>query len=274
MPNDIFSNVDALPDDNIKMLADRLDARSEMAGFAELRDEYFDRMALADDAHILELGGGTGVIGRAYARRNGFRGTYVVTDLSQSLVDIARTNANSDGVGNRMTFKVADALTGIGLDGENYDAVIMHTLLSHVPDPVAVLRTAADATRPGGTLAIFDADYAGLTITTGKDALDDEVIRTLRQNAVAQPDIMRKVPRIASNLKLERYDLIPTLLAEAGDSEFFVSMSKALAGVISAQGGLDPETARRWIAAIDQAISEGAFFAMCPYFAYLYRKPS
>lgn len=272
MHDDIYLNIDALPDDNIKMLADRLDSRSEIAGFATMRDQYFDRMDLADDANILELGGGTGVIGRAYARRTGFRGSYVVTDLSQSLIDIAQTHADSAGVGNRMAFKVVDAVTGDGLDGKKYDAVIMHTLLSHVPDPAAVLGTAANATRPTGTIAIFDADYASLTISTGEEALDDEVLRALRQNAIAQPDIMRKVPRIASNLKLERRDFIPTLLAEAGSGEFFVGLAKAVAGVVAAQGKLDPEMARRWLAAIDQAISEGAFFAMCPYFTYIYRK--
>ena len=45
----------------------------------------------------------------------------------------------------------------------SFDAVVAHTLLSHVRDPLAVLAEAARVVRPGGTVAIFDGDYASLT---------------------------------------------------------------------------------------------------------------
>jgi len=272
MANDIFSNIDALPADNIKMLADRLDIRSQMDGFAAMRDDYFNLMNLDDDAQILELGAGTGIIGRAYAKRDGFSGRYVVSDLSEALIEYAKDKALEDGVDDRMDFKVVNAITGSGLDGNEYDAVIMHTLLSHVPDPVAVLKTAAQATKSGGTLAVFDADYLGMVIASGDEALDEEVAASIRARAVAQPTIMRKVPRIASELGLERIAFLPTILAEAGQSEFFISLAEAVCNVVVAQGGLDQELGQRWLAALKQAIEDDAFFAMNPYFTYLYRK--
>jgi ubiquinone/menaquinone biosynthesis C-methylase UbiE len=272
MANDIFSNIDALPDENIRIIADRLDARSQMDGFAAMRDDYFDRMDLAPDAQILELGGGTGVIGRAYAKRAGFSGRYVVSDLSQALIDYARETAVREGLDRRMDFKVIDAMTGAGLDGETYDGVVLHTLLSHVPDPAAVLRTAAAATGPGGLIAVFDADYMGMVIASGDDELDAIVSKALRNGAVAQPTVMRRVPQMAGDLGLERVAFLPTMLAEAGGSEFFISLAQAVCNVVMAQGGLESDTGQRWLAALETAIEKDAFFAMNPYFTYLYRK--
>lgn len=273
MANDIFSDIDALPADNVKTLAERLDARSQMDGFAGMRDDYFDLMNLPDEARILELGGGTGVIGRAYARRPGFTGQYVVSDLSEQLITYARDRAAEDSLTERMDFKVVNAVTGEGLDGEEYDAVIMHTILSHVPDPANVLATAAKAVKSGGTIAAFDADYQGMIIASGDDALDAEVMTAIQANAVAQPTVMRRIPRLAGSLGLEQTAFVPSILSDAGGSEFFISLAQAVAGVVIAQGGIDQDKGQKWLAALDAAVAEKAFFAMCAYFTYLYRKP-
>jgi ubiquinone/menaquinone biosynthesis C-methylase UbiE len=47
-------------------------------------------------------------------------------------------------------------------DGE-FDIVILHTLISHADDPARVLGEARRVVRPGGTVAVFDGDYASLT---------------------------------------------------------------------------------------------------------------
>ena len=72
MTKDIFANPDALPAENVLTIADRLEFRAGIESFAQMRDQYFDAMDLPHDARILELGGGTGIVGRAYARRPGF----------------------------------------------------------------------------------------------------------------------------------------------------------------------------------------------------------
>ena len=114
MANDVFMNVDALPEGNIEVVAERLELRAEIESFARMRDQYFDAMALPPDARILELGGGTGPVGRAYVRRGAFSGCYVVSDLSQSLIDIGAAKAETEGLAGHMEFRVVDALTGEG----------------------------------------------------------------------------------------------------------------------------------------------------------------
>ncbi len=51
----------------------------------------------------------------------------------------------------------------LGLADAAYDAVVAHTLISHVDDPAAVLREIARVVQPGGKVGIFDGDYASMT---------------------------------------------------------------------------------------------------------------
>ena len=62
----------------------------------------------------------------------------------------------------RVEFRPGDSRKLDLADGA-FDAVVAHTLLSHVDDPLAVLKEAARLVRPGGTIGIFDGDYASMT---------------------------------------------------------------------------------------------------------------
>ena len=272
MANNIFMNIDGLPAENIQMIADRLEARAGMERFAGMRDRYFDAMGLANDARILELGAGTGIVGRAYASRDKFAGKYVVTDLSEAFIRFGENKAAEVDLSDLMDFQVVDAITGEGLIDASYDAVILHTLLSHVPDPDAVMRTASNAVRAGGIIAAFDADYASLEIVSGNEGLDDKVSAAIRANAVAQPTIMRRLPRISKGLGLHQKYFQSDFLAEAGKSEFFIGLAQAVCNVVMAQGGLDQSTGDKWLSSLQDAIDQDTFFGMCPYFTYLYRR--
>ena len=172
-----------------------------------------------------------------------------------------------------MDFQVVDAITGDGLAEGDFDGVILHTLLSHVPKPENVMQTSLRAVRSGGTIAVFDADYASLQIVSGDSSLDEEVDRAIKRGAIAQPTIMRRVPQIASELGLQRLEVRSDFLAEIGDSEFFIGLAQAVSNIVVAQGGLKKEAAESWLAALNEAIEKDAFFGMCPYFTYLYQTP-
>jgi ubiquinone/menaquinone biosynthesis C-methylase UbiE len=51
------------------------------------------------------------------------------------------------------------------LSGNAIDAVIAHTLISHLPDPYALIDEMMRLVRPGALVGIFDGDYASLTFS-------------------------------------------------------------------------------------------------------------
>ena len=87
---------------------------------------------------MLDLGCGTGVVTRAIAARDGFTGTVTGIDQSPDFIAAARRLAAEDGVGDRVEFVVGDA-HALDLPAASFDAVVAHTLVSHVRDPLAVL---------------------------------------------------------------------------------------------------------------------------------------
>src|SRR5919204_629054 len=79
-----------------------------------------------------------------------------------ALLEAGRRFAQAEGVSDRVVFQLGDAHR-LDFGDDQFDVVIGHTLLSHVREPVAVLREMARVVRPEGTVAIFDGDYASLT---------------------------------------------------------------------------------------------------------------
>ena len=83
-------------------------------------------------------------------------------DQSPILIAAARRLAAEEGGDQRIEFRVGD-VHHLDLGESSFDAVIAHTLLSHVADSLVVLKDAARVVRPGGNVVIFDGDFASLT---------------------------------------------------------------------------------------------------------------
>ena len=71
-------------------------------------------------------------------------------DLSPEFIAVAGRLAREEGVAERVEFLTGDA-HGLGFPTASFDAVVAHTLVSHVRDPLAVLGEAARVVRPGGS---------------------------------------------------------------------------------------------------------------------------
>ena len=80
----------------------------------------------------------------------------------------ARELADVEGCdASRLQWVLSDAHGCGGQEGHlvpgSYDAIVMHTLLSHTSDPAAVLREASRLAAPGALLVVMDGDYWSLT---------------------------------------------------------------------------------------------------------------
>ena len=224
---DPFGMTDKLDDTLLQVIITRLEARAKHPVFAKMLQEYLDVMHI-DVAHtVLDMGCGTGVSTRTIARRPRFAGRIIGVDLSPALAEAARRLAREEGLADRVEFRAGDTRS-LDLPDGSFDVVIAHTLVSHVDNPLAVIKEAARVVKPGGMVGIFDGDYASLTFSHEDPAKGQVYDQALINAVVTSPRVMRQMPRLLREAGLELVVSLPYVLAEIGKADFWVSAIESL----------------------------------------------
>lgn len=126
--------------------------------------------ALQPGQRLLDVGCGPGNLTLDLAARVA-PGEVVGVDRSERVVEIAQEAAGAAGAPN-VTFRTGDAYA-LPFDDGAFDVTHAHQLLQHLVDPVAALRELRRVTKPGGVVAVRDADYAGMTWFPASPTLDE-----------------------------------------------------------------------------------------------------
>lgn len=139
---------------------------------------------------VLDLGCGPGSITVGIAERVA-PGRVLAVDRDAGVLATAAAAAREAGVTN-IDFATMDAYR-LDIADESVDLVHAHQVLQHLADPVAALREMARVTRPGGTVAARDSDYAGWIWYPADPRLDRwlELYRTLARSTGGEPDAGR-----------------------------------------------------------------------------------
>ena len=255
----------------LEMMAARLEFRGTDDGYVRLSQGYLARLPRSGVRRIVALGCGTGIEVRAL-RRLMDPGTVIVgVDHSPELLDVARQLTVQGGLAGNVTYSVADAHDLPYVDGE-FDIVVMHTLISHVDEPIRVLREARRVVRPGGTVAVFDGDYASLTFGYPDHAVATAVEAKLIQLIVANPRIMRDLPRLLSETGLALTAAEGALYANVGSGSFWAGAAESYGALLARSGLLAEDVVERWRAFQARSAADNTLFAASSYYTYLARR--
>ncbi|MBM7114717.1 methyltransferase domain-containing protein [Archangium primigenium] len=147
-----------------------------------LTEMMIQRMRLPATAHLLDVGCGLGHPAMRISRETGCRVTGVT--VSQVQVDQGNQRAAAAGLGERVRFQYADAMSLPFEDGAFQAAWALESLL-HMPARAQVLREMRRVVVPGGRIGISDMIYR--TPLTSDEA---SFIRGafLMQSAISLPD--------------------------------------------------------------------------------------
>lgn len=138
---------------------------------------------------LLDVGCGPGTITADLAERVA-PGRVVGIDRSAEVVALAGDHHRSD----RLEFRIAD-LMQLPFDDDSFDVVHAHQVLQHLDDPVAALVELRRVCRPGGIVAVRDADYGAFTWAPGHRELDRwlDLYRTIARRNGGEPDAGRRL---------------------------------------------------------------------------------
>ena len=269
---DPFAMTDQLDDATLQAVVARLEERGKHPVFARMMHEYLDAMHVDAAKTVLDMGCGTGVVARAIARRPGFSGRITGIDLSPSLAATATRLAGEEGIADRVEFRAGDSKSLEFGDG-TFDAVVAHTLMSHVDDPLAVLREAARVARPGGVIGIFDGDYASGAYGYADPVKGKAYDEALSSAVATSPRVMRQMPHLLRAAGLELVAAFPYVVAEIGKADFYLSSIESFRKLLPKAGVMTEEEAGVWADGLYRDSEAGTFFRANNYYSYVARRP-
>lgn len=123
---------------------ERLDAQLGPIGMRGI-----SRAGLRAGERVLDVGCGCGATTLEIARAAGAEGRVVAVDISRPMLERARSRAASEGLHERIEFRLDDAQTA-PLEAGGYDLVFSRFGVMFFADPVAAFSNLRRALRPGG----------------------------------------------------------------------------------------------------------------------------
>ncbi|KAK3239434.1 hypothetical protein CYMTET_50643 [Cymbomonas tetramitiformis] len=264
-PHSISSSLDV---QSSQAIIKRLESRGTDPIFTSLFDTYFPYVIENCDK-ALEIGAGTGVVCRALAE-SGFEGTVLGLDQSEQFIQAARDYASHLP---NVNFSVVDARnlkTGVKSFGSDFDCLLMHTLISHVEDPLAVLREAREVVEQGADLIIVEGDYTGLSYHSAtKPGLSESLSRALVTATFAQPGVVRDLPALLRQSGWSLNRASGKCVSEIGDEfSYWKSFAQAYMPRVSGSGMISQEQVDEWWADQLEHVKQKQFFASCTYYTY------
>ncbi|MFF4215457.1 class I SAM-dependent methyltransferase [Streptomyces nondiastaticus] len=141
---------------------------------------------------VLDVGCGPGTITADLAALVP-QGRVTGLDAAGEVLGAARAVARERGLDN-VAFTVGD-LRALDFPDASFDVVHAHQVLQHVGDPVGALREMRRVCRPGGIVAVRDADYAAMTWYPRVPGLDEwqELYQRVARAGGGEPDAGRRL---------------------------------------------------------------------------------
>lgn len=255
---DVYTQVTELDDATLDRLAEAMELSAADPQHRAMVESYLADLDLPRGARVLEVGCGTGAISRMVAS---VAGEVVGTDPSPGLV--ARAEKLAAGIGN-LRFEPADGRR-LPFPDASFDAAVLHRVLSHVPGPELALAEVHRVLRPGGRLAVFDGDYATITLAAGEPDPIQLCVQAFTADFVHDPWVVRCLPAL-----VRAAGFVPGTPRSHGyvqveHPDYTLSIADRGADALAASGRIGRPLADALKAEARRRVEQGTFFGHIAY---------
>ena len=264
---DVYSMIAEVDQATQERLADILELRAADPQQRAIVESYLSRVEFPSSARVLEIGCGTGAVTRALARRPE---VVEAVGVDPSPVFIIKAGDLATEFGN-VVFEQGDGRALRFADSE-FDAVVVHTTLCHIPQPELVLAEAARVLRPEGLLAVCDGDYATITVALGEaDPLQDciEAVKTAFINDVW---LVRRLPKLLRSAGFELLDTCSHGYLQTSQPDYLLTLVDRGADTIASNNVGGDELAAALKAEARRRAAADEFFGFIGFVSFIARK--
>ena len=250
-------------------LADVIELRAADPRYRKMVQSYLSEIGFAPGTRALEIGCGTGYVTRTLAQWPNVEHALGV-DPSPVFIERARTLA--EGISN-IAFRQADG-RDLPLESQSFEAVVVHTTLSHVPQPERLVEEAFRVLVPGGWFAVFDGDYA--TATVAKDEFDplQACVAAFRSNFVNDSWLVRRLPQMVNAGGFDMVCMQSHGYVEAPTGAYMLTWIERGADALAQQGCIGAETAEALKAEAKRRSDAAQWFGHIAFASVIARKPA
>jgi len=265
---DVFANITSVSEDMIETVANVLETRAAIPSQQEMIRDYLARIPFSKNADVLEIGCGTGPVCRVLAELENVANV-VGVDPSPAL--LAKARELSEGL-SKIEYEEGDGKS-LRFETSSFDAVILHTVLTHVPEPEEILAEAFRVLKPGGNLGVCDGDFSTATLQTGPMDPLQVCAEALVEYFVTDKWL---VPRLSALTQSAGFEVDPIRgygLVETITPSLAMTWVDRGADALASEGRIGTELAEALKSEGRRRAETGAFFGYMSYVALTARKP-
>jgi ubiquinone/menaquinone biosynthesis C-methylase UbiE len=264
---DIYSIITTLDQATQERIAAVLETRGADPQQQTMRESFLSVVPFPPNARVLEIGCGTGVLTRRLARWPNIA-EVVGVDPAVSFLEHARRLAA--GLPN-VTFQEADG-RALAFSDASFDAVVIDSALSHVPEPERAIGEAGRVLRPAGILAIFDGDYATATVALGDDDPLQTCVAATLAHSVHDRWLARRLPGLvrAAGFAIEDHRNYGYL--DVSKPDYMLTIIDRGADILAGKNILGVEASAAMKAEARRRAEAGIFFGQVMYASVVTRK--
>ena len=256
---DPFQDVDSGGAGFVDLIVDGLEKRATDQQMSQMIDSYLARLHWPPGATHLDIGSGSGAVTRRMGRLAG-SGRVVGLDPSPGLTEAARKLAADH---TNVEFQQADG-NSLLFDDNSIENVVMHTVLSHVPDPAALVAQAARVLKPGARLVLCDADYAKLSFGSFVADPLHACARYFSEHFVTQPHLIANARQMveSAGLTVESFGVENRVVTNTDGNLVTVVMAS---NRMVDQGQISRELADALVHEYKRRAASGTLYAFTPF---------
>ncbi len=218
-------------------------------------------MSIQPGHRVLDAGCGPGTDTIPLAGLVGDRGRVVGVDYDDDMIAEADRSAADAGVSRCVKHVQADA-TALPFESNEFDSCRSERLLQHLLDPAQALSEMVRVTRPGGWIVILDTDWGSASIDSPHVDVERRLMRVHAERCHNNGYSGRQLYRLCRQLGLGDISVeaftLPTLSCSLAYQ--IGQLENAEREALSA-GVISEDELAVWRAALEQADTEGVFFA-------------